>query len=173
MKVSHLGIPFFWDESGVYGKMIFQLADNKLSLHPKAINEWISRGHPLLYPNYIAAFCKIFGTTVTVAHAANFLLACILLVSIYIHLAKAFHPYVGLVSSVLLMAMPLYFTQSVFVLPEIALALALWWTTWAFVNRKYTHYFFFGAVALLIKEPAIVWIVCLFVWSLVFDRIDI
>jgi hypothetical protein len=172
LKIPHLKVPFFWDESGVYGKIIFQLADNQLSLHPKAINEWISRGHPLLYPNFIAAACKIFGTTVTVSHAANFLLAIILLISMYAHLAKAFHPFVGLVASVLLMALPLYFTQSVFVLPEIALALTLWWTTWAFINRKYLHYFLFGAAAMMIKEPAIIWIGSLFAWSLIFDRIN-
>jgi len=173
LKIPHIGLPFFWDESGVYGKIIFQLADNKLSLHPSAIDQWDSRGHPLLYPNLIAIACKIFGESVTVAHAANFLIACGLVISMFLHVGRAFHYWAGLVAGVALMSMPLFFTQSVFALPEVALAFTLWWSSWAFIRKKYVHYFLFGSAAMMIKEPAIVWIACLFGWSVLFERIAI
>ena len=171
LKIPHLGLPFFWDEAGVYGKMVFEFATHDLSLHPKAIDQWLSRGHPLLYPNIIAIGCKLFGTSVTVAHAGNFILACALVISMFFHLSKAFHPWVGLGASLILMSMPLFFTQSVFVLPEVALALMLWWTTWAFIHKNYIIYILAGTCAILIKEPALIWIGALFGWSLVFDRL--
>ncbi len=173
LKIPHLGLPFFWDEAGVYGKMVFEFATHDLSLHPKAIDQWLSRGHPLLFPNIIAIACKLFGTTVTVAHAANFFLACTLVISMFFHLSKAFHPWVGLGASLILLSMPLFFTQSVFVLPEVALALMLWWTTWAFINKKFIIYIIAGTGAIMIKEPAIIWIGALFGWSILFDRIPV
>ncbi len=165
LKIPHLSLPFFWDESGVYGKITFELADTHLSFHPKAIDQWLSKGHPLLYPNIIAAFCKIFGTNVTVAHSANFMLACFLLVSMYQCLSKAFHPWVGFISCALLMVQPIFYTQSVFVLPEIALTFFLWWTTWFFIQKRYLLYFLCGTAAVLIKEPAIIWIGSLLLWD--------
>ncbi len=173
VKIPQLGLPFFWDEAGVYGKMVFEFATHDLSLHPKSMDQWLSRGHPLLFPNLIALACKIFGTTVTVAHAANFFLACSLVISMFFHLSKAFHPWVGLGATLVLMAMPLFFTQSVFVLPEVTLALMLWWTTWAFIHKKYIIYILAGTAAIMIKEPAVVWIGALFGWSILFDRIPI
>jgi hypothetical protein len=170
LKIPALHLPFFWDESGVYGKMVFELADQNLSLHPKAINEWISRGHPLLYPNLIALGCKIFGTNVLVSHTMNFLLACGLLIAMFIHLGRIFHPWVGLTASVLLMAQPIFFTQSVFVLPEVALVLSLWLTTWHFIQKKPLFYFLSGSAAVLIKEPAIIWIGSLFLWDALFEK---
>jgi len=170
LKIPHLSLPFFWDESGVYGKMIYQLADTGLSLHPKAIDQWISRGHPLLYPNIIAGFCNLFGTNVTVAHIANFTFACLLLISMYRCLSKAFQPWIGFIACALLMAQPIFYTQSVFVLPEIALAFFLWWTTWFFIQKKYLLYFLAGTGAVLVKEPAIIWIGSLMLWEVLKNR---
>ena len=103
LKIPHLSLPFFWDEAGVYGRMIFTLANNGLSLHPEAIDQWISRGHPLLYPNIIASFCRLLGDNVTVAHSTNFAISCLLLVSMFKCLGKAFHPWIGAMACILLM----------------------------------------------------------------------
>ena len=170
LKIPHIGLPFFWDESGVYGKIIFELADRKLSMSPDAVDQWISRGHPLLYSNIIAAGCKIFGTTTAAAHAVNFTIAIGLLLSMYFHLKKAYHGYVGVIACTTLMAMPLFFTQSVLILPEVALAFMLWWSTWAFIHKKYVAYVLFGSAAVLIKEPAIVWIGALWLASFFYHR---
>lgn len=166
LKVPHIGLPFFWDEAGVYGRIVFQLADQGLSLHPKAINEWLSRGHPLLYPNMIAGVCIVFGKNVVVAHAANFAIACTLLISLFFCLRKIFNPWVGLIAAVFLMIQPIFYTQSVLVLPEVALTLSLWWATWGFINKNYHLYILFGTAAVLIKEPAIIWLASLFLWDL-------
>lgn len=170
LKIPHISLPFFWDESGVYGKIIFHLSDTGLSLHPKAISEWISRGHPLLYPNMIASVTRVFGESVTVAHTANFVLACVLLVSMYYCLRKPFGQWVGLIAPVILMIQPLFFAQSVFVLPEVALCLFLWWATWAFIQRNFWLYALTGSAAVLIKEPAIVWLAGLICWDLLHVR---
>lgn len=170
LKIPHISLPFFWDETGVYGKIIFHLSDTGLSLHPKAISEWISRGHPLLYPNLIASVTRVFGETVPVAHTANFILACLLLISMYFCLAKPFGSWVGLSATAMLMIQPLFFAQSVFVLPEVALCLFLWWATWAFIQRNFWVYFFAGSAAVLIKEPAIIWLAGLFCWDVLHIR---
>jgi hypothetical protein len=43
LKIPHLSVPLFWDEAGVYGRMCYELADHQLSLHPKVIDQWVSR----------------------------------------------------------------------------------------------------------------------------------
>lgn len=169
-KIPHLGLPFFGDETSAYGKMIFALADTKLSLSPSTIDVETSQGQPLLYPNLIAAGCKLFGTTVTTAHGVNFFIAVSLIISMFFHLSRAFHPWVGLVAGLSLMALPLFFTQSVFVLPEIALAFMLWWTTYGFIHKKFVLYSIFGTAAVLIKEPAVIWILALWVSSFIFYK---
>jgi hypothetical protein len=169
-KYPHLSVPFFMDETGVYGRMIFELAEAGLSMHPASIDMWISRGHPLLYPNMIALFCQIFGDTVFVAHASNFAIACLMVLSMYYGLSKLFHPWVGFTATALLMIQPIFYTQSVMVLPEVALAFFLWWTTWAFIERKYMIYILAGSAAVLTKEPAVIWIGALCVWELVHHR---
>lgn len=170
LKIPHITLPFFWDETGVYGKIVFHLSDTGLSLHPTAISEWISRGHPLLYSNLIACVTMIFGETVTVAHAANFGLACLLLISMYFCLDKPFGPWVGLSAPAILIIQPLFFAQSVFVLPEVALCLFLWWATWSFIQRNFWIYFLAGSAAVLIKEPAIIWLAGLFCWDVLHIR---
>jgi Dolichyl-phosphate-mannose-protein mannosyltransferase len=161
LKMSHLSTPFFWDETGVYGRISFHLADTGLSLHPASVDQWISRGHPLLYPFVIASFCKLFGTTTFVAHFANLVISVALLITIFVHTRKIFSFRAGLFSMVYLMVQPIFFTQSAMVLPEIALGLCLWWMTWAFYKHSLWLYVLFGSFAVLIKETAIVWLLAL------------
>ena len=170
LKYRVLSTPFFWDELGVYGNMSFQLADNGLSLHPKAIDQWLSHGHPLLYPCIISIGCNWFGTSVFVAHLGNLVISVALVVSVFLHSSCLENRFLGLLSTSILMSQPIFFAQSAMVLPEIALSLALWWCTWTYFRQKLIPYVIAGSAAVLIKEPAVVWICALFTYDFLFGR---
>src|SRR5690606_2412692 len=113
-----------------------------------------------------ALFCDLFGTHVTVAHAVNLGMAVPIAAGMFEALRRAASPWAGLLASVSLTVQPIFFTQSVFVLPEIALTLFLGLATVSFIKRWYWVYLLSGSAAILTKEPAIVWIGALFLWDL-------
>ncbi len=170
LKMSHLSAPFFWDEAGVYGRIAFHLADNGLSLHPKSVDQWLSRGHPLLYSFFIASFCKIFGTTTFVAHFGNLVLSVFLLASIFIHTRQIYNFRSGLFAVAFLMIQPIFFAQAVMVLPEIALGLCFWWLIWAYYKRSLWIYVIAGSAAVLIKETALIWLFAITFYELLSNR---
>ena len=61
----------------------------------------------------------------------------------------------GLITTSILVSQPIFFAQSGMVLPEIALALSLWWCTWTYYKGQLVPFVIVGSVALLIKEPAV------------------
>ncbi len=169
-KLRVLGTPFFWDELGVYGHMSFHLADVGPSLHPKAVDQWVSRGHPLLYPYIISLACHWFGTSVYVAHFTNLIVSTALLLSIFYHVSHLQNTFTGLITTSILVSQPIFFAQSGMVLPEIALALSLWWCTWTYYKGQLVPFVIVGSVALLIKEPAVVWIGTIFLYDVFFGK---
>lgn len=170
LKTQHLSTPFFWDETGVYGRMAFHLADTGPSLHPASVDQWLSRGHPLLYPFLIASFCTWFGTTTTVAHLANLLITLLLIFSVSVHTSRLYGFPAALLSVLFLIVQPIFFAQSIMVLPEITLSLCLWYATWAFYRRNLLLYITFGSIAVLVKEPAIVWVIAVFLFDFLFIK---
>jgi hypothetical protein len=155
-KMRDLGLPFFWDELGVYGRAAIYMHDHTLGLLPRNLPPELSRGHPPLVVFVYASLFRVFGANPTVAHVFTLLMALFLLFSVYEIARKQWDAKVGLTAVILLAVQPLFVAQSVLLLPELPLALAVLWTMAAFMRRRYALGGVCLALAIFIKESALV-----------------
>ena len=155
LKIDYLNDPLFWDEIGVYGKGIFQMADGKPSLHPKALPPHISRGHPLFYSFYHATIIKLVGKSLFNLRLSNLLFSLLLPILFFYFLRKNISRDAAIIAVLFLLIQPVYFVQSTMVLPEIMLTLLLCTATILFVSRKYIQCSVFFCLAVLTKETAL------------------
>jgi len=156
LKIPALQLPYFWDELGVYSRAGLYMFDNGLGLLPKDLPPVLSRGHPLLFTFFQAIGYSIFGDGVDGGHITALFISIILLWSVYFVTAKYFSKYTGLLAVMLLIVQPLFFAQSVLILPEICLAVFILWTIYFWVRKKYILFGIFSTLAILIKETAII-----------------
>lgn len=156
LKLSALQLPYFWDELGVYARAGLYMHDNGMGLMPKDLPPELSRGHPLLFSFIQAIGYSVFGDTVVGGHATALTISVVLLCSLYFITAKHYSKYTGLLAVMLLITQPLFFAQSVLILPEICLALFMIWSIHFWVVKKYLLHGIFAALAILIKETAII-----------------
>lgn len=156
LKLDVCALPYYWDELGVYSQAALHMYDHGPSLLPGDIPEILSRGHPLLFMFIYGCFFKIFGTSVIGVHIFSVLIS-ILFVAISYRLAERFFSAeVALLSSLLLIVQPLFFAQSVFVLPEIMLGVFSLLSIYYYLRQKIGVAVIWAALALLTKETAIV-----------------
>lgn len=156
LKIPALHLPYFWDELGVYSRAGLYLHDNGIGLLPKDLPPELSRGHPLLFAFIQAIGYSIFGEDVIGGHITALIISVILLWSVYFITAKHYSKYTGLLAVMLLMVQPLFFAQSVLILPEICLALFIIWAIYFWVGKKFILHGIFSTLAILIKETAII-----------------
>jgi hypothetical protein len=156
LKLEDCQLPYYWDELGVYSQASLYMYDHTPSLLPGDIPEVLSRGHPLLFMFVYACFFKLFGTSVLAVHIFTCLISILFLVVSYRIAERFFSPDVALLSSVLLIVQPLFFAQSVFVLPEIMLGVFSLLSIYFYLDKKIWTSSIFAALALLTKETAIV-----------------
>lgn len=153
--IMQLGLPLFWDEIGVYGRGIFEMIDNRVSLHPDALPPDISRGHPLLFTYLIAGWANIFGSDVIALRAASLTVSVGLLLSVYWllrHKEEAFSP----LPIVFILIQPIFLAQSTLVLPEMMLSLFTILAIGAYLRGWHILYFLAGSAMILTKETGII-----------------
>jgi 4-amino-4-deoxy-L-arabinose transferase-like glycosyltransferase len=169
-KIQHLTLPFFWDEAWPYSTGIFYMHSHGLSLLPGSIPFDISRGHPLFFHFISALWMKIFGTSLIAVHIFPLLISITLVICVYFFCVSFFSEAVALGSCVLLMAQPIFFSQSAMLLPEVLVALLTLLSFWAFLRERKMSYIACAALLLLTKESGIVIVISLFCWS-IFEKI--
>lgn len=156
LKIPALTLPYFWDELGVYARAALYLHDNGPGLLPAALPPELSRGHPLLFSFLHAMSFRVFGDTVITAHILSLVFSICLLVTLFVISKKYFGENAALITVVCLMVQPVFFAQSVLVLPEITLALFSILAIWFWVEKKYFFYALTSVAAILTKETAII-----------------
>lgn len=155
-KIPALYLPYFWDELGVYSRSSMYLAEHGLSLLPADLPPELSRGHPLLFPFIYGLAYKLFGLNVVVGHSVSLIVSILLVCSVYYIISKEKNRLAGLLAAVLLMVQPVFFAQSVMVLPEIMLALLCLWAVYTCYKKQWLLFAVFAAAAIMIKESAII-----------------
>ena len=151
LKIPALHLPYFWDELGVYSRAGLYLHDNGLGLLPKDLPPELSRGHPLLFAFIQAIGYNIFGDGVVGGHITALIISLILLWSVYFITSKYFSKYTALLAVMILIIQPLFFAQSVLILPEISLALFVLWAIYFWLGKKYVLHGIFSTLAILIN----------------------
>lgn len=150
-----LHLPFYWDEAWVYGPAVRMMADTVPSLLPDGLPVEFSRGHPLLFHFLNAVWLNLFGNNVFQAHLFNLLIACALIMSVYLTGKKLFNPFAGFLAALFLSFQPVFMAQAVLVLPEVMLTLFVLLALFAFLQNKMYQYLIFATGALLTKESGI------------------
>lgn len=156
VKIPALSVPLFWDEAGVYGAAGLYMHDHTISMMPASLPPELSRGHPLVYTCLQAIWYTVFGDTVTGGHLGNLCISIALLISVWYIVSKRISPRAGLIAVCLLAIQPIFFAQSVMVLPEVLLTLFMIWSLHCWIGRNYIGFALFATLAMLTKETAVI-----------------
>ncbi len=164
-KASHLNIPFFWDESWVYGPAIQIMADDGPGLLPSAMHEWISRGHPLLFHFLGGSWITIFGKSLISIHLFPLTFSIAFLTGIYLYGRNRYAPSIGFTAFLFILIQPAFLAQSAMVLPEVMLALWVFASVASYLSQKKSAYVVFATFALYTKESALVFVLGIILWE--------
>lgn len=156
LKLPHMSLPYHWDELGVYAPGALYMFDHGPGLLPAALDPEFSHGHPLFFYFLNGWAFRLFGTSTWVGHLVPLLLALLTLFAIYKLVAKMATPWLGLLAMTMLAVQPLFFAQSIMMLPEIALLLWMFLALSAWMNQHYIWYAWWSALAILTKETAVI-----------------
>lgn len=155
-KFSELSVPYFWDELGVYARAALYLNDHQPGLLPSALPPELSRGHPLLFSFIFGTSFKLFGDGIFTGHITSLIISVIFLICIYLITEKYFNALAGIYAVVFLAIQPVFYAQSVMVLPEILLALFCLMSIYYWLEKKYFLFSIFSVCAILTKETAVI-----------------
>lgn len=154
-KLTHLSIPYFWDELGVYTRASLYMFDNEIRILPGNIPPELSRGHPLLCAALFAAAYKLLGPNVWAGHLTALVVSILLLLVVYKGGKKLSNRETGLTACALLMLQPVFIAQSSMVLPEVLLALFSTMAIFAYIGNRLALFALFASFAIMTKETAI------------------
>ncbi|MEZ5014983.1 MAG: glycosyltransferase family 39 protein [Chitinophagales bacterium] len=166
-KIAVLGLPYFWDEAGVYAPAALYLHDHGLGLDPASLPPVLSRGHPLLFVNVLALFYHLFGDSTLTAHIFSLLISCGFFTSVYLIVKRHADATAGLFAAVYCMAQPLLFAQSVLALPEMLLAWMMLLSLHYWSTGRVWLFALFASLALFTKETAVILPVVVFLDMLI------
>lgn len=156
VKIPALSVPLFWDEVGVYGAAGLYMHDHTLSMLPASLPPELSRGHPLLYTFLQATWYTIFGDSVIGGHIGNLMISLMLMLSVWYIIGKCITRRAALIAVCLLAVQPIFFAQSVMVLPEVLLTLCMLWALYFWTTNSYIGFAIFATLAILTKETAVI-----------------
>jgi hypothetical protein len=106
LKIDHLSIAFYWDESWVYAPAIKMLYQHGVSILPNAIPVDFSRGHPLLFHAAYVLWMKVFGPSNYAMHSFALGISLSLVVVLFRSMYLLFGRYLAWFSVVLLLTAP-------------------------------------------------------------------
>lgn len=154
-KWSQLSLPFFWDESWVYGPALQLMAKDGPGLLPNDLNDWYSRGHPLLFHFLGSSWIKLFGSSLPVIHGFALSVSVLYLVAVYWVAGRLFGWKAGIGAGLLVAVQPGFIAQSTMVMPEIFLAITTLAGFYFLMRKKYLLTAFAGSLAVLTKETGL------------------
>ncbi len=132
------------------------MSENGLGMLPKDLPPELSRGHPLLF-SFIYGFAYfLFDDSVIAGHIVSLIISITLLISVYIICNEYYSKHTGLLAVMLIIVQPVFFAQSVLVLPEVCLALFILWSVYFWSRGKLGLYALFSSLAILTKETAVI-----------------
>lgn len=155
-KIAFLHIPYFWDESWVYGPAVSEMGQRIPSLIPGSISIDLSRGHPMLFHFLGGVWGNIFGISITSLHSFALLISLTLLAILYKIIKNETNTPIAAISIILLMTQGLFLAQSAMVLPEVLVAVFGTLSLYYYSRDKFIFSAVFAAACLLTKESGIV-----------------
>ena len=166
-QAMYLDLGHFWDESWVYAPAIRTMAAGTPSILPDALSVELSRGHPLLFQFLGGIWMKLFGASNISAHTYALAISVSLLIILYSLAKKLFGASVALTTALIVMAQPMFMTQSAMLYPEMLMALGLIVALSGYLQNKTWLYYIGMFIAIYSKESALVFFVAFLGWDVV------
>lgn len=155
VKFQAMHLPYFWDELGVYAPGALAMAETGPGLLPNALDTYYSHGHPLLFYFLNAQMFSWFGTDVFIGRIIPLLGAIACIIAAFFAFVDLRDKKISVALTLLLIAQPVFFAQSILLLPEIYVALFFILAITFYLQQRYYWYIIFAACALLTKETGI------------------
>jgi 4-amino-4-deoxy-L-arabinose transferase-like glycosyltransferase len=167
IKISHLSLPYFWDEAWSYGPAVHYMHEHGLGLLPNSLPMEFSRGHPLLF-YFISAFAmKIFGSGLIGSHIFPLLISLSVVVSLFLFARYFFNKEIAFFSALFFSCQALFLAQANFILPDMFLVLCTIIALYGYLKPNGLIYFAGASAFLFVKETGIILILFLFVWEVI------
>lgn len=147
---------YFWDELNVYYRAAEHLNRFGLGITPDAIPDEFSRGHPILVPFYFGLSFKLFGAFPLTAHIAAALLSCLGFHFLFKIISEHIHAGISFLITLCIFIQPVFLSQSLLILPEMALFTATAAALYHYQKHNYKWVCLSLIIALQIKESALV-----------------
>lgn len=164
----YLSLHFFWDEAWVYGPAVKYIVNNGIGITPEVLPEVISRGHPILFHLLYSSLPFVVGDdSVFTIHLWALILNVLLLIGFYICLSKLSNKWIAVLSTIFLLINSVIIAQINLVLPEIILGFLIFYAITAFSLKNLKLYSLFTALAMLIKESALILPISIGLFSMV------
>lgn len=152
IKIPHLFYPYYWDESWPYATAVNALFEHGISLMPNAIDDNISRGHPLFFHVIAAVWMNIFGGSHVAMHSFALLISLAFLVVVYEAGLRLFNPRVGAIALLLMASQEMYIVQSSALLFEVLVGLLCFLSLYCYIKEKYVLTAVFLSMLFYTKE---------------------
>lgn len=157
VKIPHLGLPYFFDETSSYFPAVQEMAKGGPSLFPGAIPLYFSKGHPLFFYFLASLWMKYIAHDSILLMRLFPLLISLVALAVFHRFAKR-HTNLLLanIAVILLSLQPLFLAQASLVLPEILLFTLFMGCFDSYLSGRYGLYALLGSLMMLTKETGAV-----------------
>lgn len=159
VKIPHLGLPLFFDETYSYYPAIQEMAKTGPSMLPGAIPLIMSKGHPLLFYFLASLWMKyIAGNSILLMHVFPLIISLFTLFTFHRFARRHTNITLANIAAILLSIQSLFLAQASLVLPEILLFSLFMLSFDCYLSNNYKLYALFGSLMMLTKETAAVFV---------------
>lgn len=159
VKNSHLGLPYFFDETFSYVPAIQEMAKAGPGMLPGTIPLTLSKGHPLFFYFLSSMWMKfIAGDSLILMRLFPLLISLVSLAVFHRFAKRHTNLLLANIAVVLISLQPLFLAQASLVLPEILLFTLFMVCFDSYLSRSYGLYALFGSLMMLTKETGAVFI---------------
>lgn len=151
-KIFYIGLPYFWDESWVYGPALSEMSTRFPSLLPGSIDIDLSRGHPMLFHFLGGSWGNIFGNSISSLHAFALSISAILTFTTWKYTKELSSSVYAKLAVLILLSQAIFLAQSAMVLPEVMVSLFAIISIYKWSKEKYIQGVIFASLCLLTKE---------------------
>ncbi|HBL77132.1 MAG: hypothetical protein A2W90_18825 [Bacteroidetes bacterium GWF2_42_66] len=159
VKIPHLGLPFFNDETFSYYPAILEMAKTGPGMMPGILPIILSKGHPLFFYFLASLWVKyIAGNSIALTHVFPLLIALFALFVFHRFAKRHTNIVLANIAVVLLSVKTMFLAQASLLLPEIFLFCLFMLCFDAYLSGNYKLYALFGSLMMLTKETGAVFI---------------
>ena len=151
-KIYFLALPYFWDESWVYGPALSEMSERIPSLLPGSIDIDLSRGHPMFFHFLGGIWGNIFGNTVTSLHAFALTISLATVSMTCYIVNKLVSKRAAILCVILILVQGIFLAQSAMVLPEVLVSLLAITTLYLWSQGRVIQATVLASICLLSKE---------------------